>query len=44
MDKCKPIETPISTRTKWSKQDDELIVDSKFYKMFVDNLMYLTNN
>ena len=42
MEKCKPIDTPIATGTKVSKEDKGPIVDPTLYKKLVDNLMYLT--
>ena len=41
MDKCKPVETPISLGTKLTKNDDELVVNSTLYKQMVGILMYL---
>jgi hypothetical protein len=42
MDKCKPVETPIATGTKLSKNDEGPAVNSTLYKRLVGSLMYLT--
>ena len=42
MEKCKPINTPIATGIKLSKEDKGPTVDPTLYKTLVGSLMYLT--
>ena len=42
MDKCKPVETPISLGTKLTKNDDGPAVNATLYKRMLGILMYLT--
>lgn len=42
MEECKPVDTPMTTNLKLSKEDDAVKLDESMYRSLIGSLMYLT--
>jgi hypothetical protein len=44
MEDCKPVNTPMKTSCKLSKDDDSMSTDHRQYMSMIDNLLYVTTS
>jgi hypothetical protein len=44
MEYCKPVNTPMQTSCKLSKDDDSKATDQRQYRSMIDNLLYVTTS
>jgi hypothetical protein len=44
MEDCKPVNTPMQTSCKLSKDDDSKDIDQRKYRSMIGNLIYVTNS